>query len=156
MATLTEEQQKIADLEAKVATLEADKVKLASDASKLEADKAKLAGDASKAVSELKLQLAAATTKTASLEAANAKQTIELEAAGKIVIDLKSQVAAAEALVEKLPQVSVGEGKYEVLTSFMYKGEEVTADVLKAKPELAAEIVREGISNLRKVVATKK
>lgn len=91
-----------------------------------------------------------------SLTAAKDKAEGDLATATKVVVDLKEKLADKAAGTVKLDTVKVGEDTYELTSDFFYKGAEVSIEVLKENTELAAELVKEGVGNLRKVVAKTK
>ncbi|WP_020599192.1 hypothetical protein [Spirosoma panaciterrae] len=83
-----------------------------------------------------------------------AKESAEknLEQATKVVADLKTQLAEKKAGVIELPTVQVGKDTYELVGgAFTWAGKEVTHEVLLEDAKLAAELVKEKVTNLRKI-----
>lgn len=75
------------------------------------------------------------------------------DTAGKVVADLKLQLAGAQSEVKEFPTVTSGKDTYELISgSFTYKGKEVTIDTLKDDSKLVAELIKEGVQDLRKKV----
>lgn len=98
-----------------------------------------------KKIADLEKQVATLTKGKADAE----KQVAD---AIKVVADLKDQLAEKKAGIVELPTVSVGKETYELVGGgFMYNGEEVTLERLKEDTKLAAELVKEGVGNLRKL-----
>lgn len=97
------------------------------------------------AVIDLKKQLETGKTDAA-------KKDQDLADAVQVIADLKKKLEEKQAGVIELPTVKVGSDLYELAEGdFTYKGKEVTIDVLKEDAALAKELIKEGISHLRKV-----
>ncbi|RIV20541.1 hypothetical protein DYU11_21080 [Fibrisoma montanum] len=127
----------IAELQKKVETLEKEPsvVKLVKeDLTKAEAQ-----------VAELSRQVS-------TLKNVNESQAAALGEAATIIDELKQKLADKETTSVEIPTVSVGKETYELLTDFSWKGQEITIDVLREDAKLAAELVKEGVSTLRKVI----
>lgn len=75
----------------------------------------------------------------------------DLTTAEGVIDELKEKLAEKEAGTVKLPTVNVGKRTYEFLSDFMYKGQEVTIELLKDDTTLAEELVKEGVGNLREL-----
>jgi hypothetical protein len=84
-----------------------------------------------------------------------AKETAEKEAetAAQVVDDLKTKLAEKQAGVVEIPTLTVGKDTYQFVDGdFTYKGKVVTLESLKEDSKLVAELIKEGVSHLRKVV----
>jgi chaperonin cofactor prefoldin len=94
------------------------------------------------------------TKKVEQLEKADKVKDKQLEDAATIVADLKQQLADKEAGVVKLPTFSVDKDTYELVGgSFTWAGKEVTVEDLKEDSKLAKELIKAGVTSLRKVEA---
>ncbi|RYC69789.1 MULTISPECIES: hypothetical protein [Spirosoma] len=76
----------------------------------------------------------------------------ELQSAARIVTELKQTLASQQADSDALPTISHGKDSYELLTEFSWKGQVVTVATLRDDAKLVAELIREGVATLRKVV----
>lgn len=94
------------------------------------------------------------TKKVEALEAEKQKQAKELKTAQEIVDDLKQQLADKETGVVKLPTFSVDKDTYELVGgAFTWGSKEVTIEALKEDSKLAKELIKAGVTALRKVEA---
>ncbi|GAB3958201.1 hypothetical protein GCM10028805_52080 [Spirosoma harenae] len=150
MADLTEDQQKIKSLEDSLAVVTKERDTLKEQLTKAKSD--------STGVSQ---QLATALEKNKELVSENTALKVAKEAAEKDVEqaltvnkDLKEQLTELASGSKKIPTIKVGAQTYEFLSEFFYRDQEITLDVLKNDTELAKEVVKQGISNLR-LVTTK-
>ena len=102
-----------------------------------------------KTIAALQKQVATLTDeKTAALN--------QVTEATAVVTDLKSQLAEKAAGTIQLPSLKIGSDMYELVGGdFTYNAKEVTLDILKEDSKLAAELVKEGVGNLRKLAKAK-
>lgn len=100
-----------------------------------------MAEDKTKAGAEAPATIEEVTAKVAVLETENAALKAELADAGKVVADLKEQIAdkAAGGLT-----VKVGKEKYEVVGAGYHKGKLYTKKDIAADAKIAKELIDKG------------
>ncbi|MCX6216476.1 hypothetical protein [Spirosoma sp.] len=95
--------------------------------------------------------IASLTKQVETLTAEKVKAENDLAEAVKVVTELKGKLSEKQEAGSKLPTLKVGEDTYELVTEFLYQNQEVTHQVLKENPDLAAALVADGCGNLKKV-----
>ena len=83
------------------------------------------------------------------------EQATQLEQATTLITELKEKLEEKDAAKTKVPTLKIGSDIYEFHSEFLYKGQEITLELLKEDAELAKELVKEKVGDLRKVVAKK-
>lgn len=105
-----------------------------------------------KRIAELETSLKVSETELAKTKQTLAGKTTELSDAETTISELKALLEEVPKQKAKLPTLSVGKKTYELTEpSFNYGGKIISIEVLKENVKLAEELVKEGVSYLRRV-----
>ncbi|GAB3956705.1 hypothetical protein GCM10028805_47400 [Spirosoma harenae] len=145
------DEQKITGLETQVATLTKERDTLKELLEKVKTDSTGFKQQLATALDKNKELL----TENSTLKQAKEAAEKQAEQALSVVGDLKNQLSDQAAGSKKIPVIKVGSKTYEFLSEFFYKEKLVTLELLQEDAALAAELVKEGMADLRLVDSKK-